>query len=105
MSSLQILRSMIKNIKLVYQYIKDPEVSILNKGLAILPIIYIISPFDGDFIPVIGWLDDALVAVVIWGYILNKLKDHRNDSKQTKSCSQDEVEADYEFKDDEYDIE
>lgn len=99
------MRSMIKNIKLAYQYIKDPEVSTLNKGLAILPIIYIISPFDGDFIPIIGWLDDGLVAVVIWGHILNKLKEYRNDSKQEKDCSQEEVEADYEFKDDEYDIE
>ena len=100
MSKLYKLRNLFRNIKLVYQYIKDPEISLLNKGLAVLPLFYIISPFDGDFFPVVGWLDDILVAVVIWSYILNKINAYK--SKEDKK--QEESEADYEFKDDEYDV-
>ena len=30
-------------------------------GLTIAGVIYVISPFDFDFIPVLGWVDDGMV--------------------------------------------
>ena len=100
MNKLYKLRNILKSIKLIYQYIKDPGVSLFNKGLALLPLFYIISPFDGDFFPVVGWLDDILVAVVIWSYILNKISAYKSDDKDTA-----ETEVDYEVNNDEYDVE
>ncbi|MBM7555942.1 DUF1232 domain-containing protein [Halanaerobacter jeridensis] len=105
MNKLQKLRSIMKNIKLAYQYLKDPQVSLFNKGLAIFPLLYIVFPFDFDFFPVIGWLDDTLVAVVIWSYILNKIKEQKYTSeKKEKTGDEENNDVDYEFKDDEYDV-
>lgn len=106
MNKLRKLRSFIKNLKLAYQYLKDPEVSLINKIIAILPVIYIVMPFDGDFFPVIGWLDDTLVTIVIWSYILKKLRAYQaNETQKQQNDERQNNGADYEFKDDEYDIE
>ncbi|MBS1783684.1 MAG: DUF1232 domain-containing protein [Bacteroidetes bacterium] len=37
------------------------SMSLLTKILLVLGIAYIILPFDFDWIPILGWLDDALV--------------------------------------------
>ena len=103
MNKLQKLRTLVKNIKLAYSYLKDPSVSFLNKGLVILPLIYIISPVDliGDYLLGVGWLDDTLIALMIWGYMLKKLEKYQ----PKNSDDTDDSKVDYDFKDDEYDIE
>ncbi|MGM0501396.1 MAG: YkvA family protein [Bacillota bacterium] len=102
MSKFQKLKSLVKNIKLAYSYIKDPNVSIFNKGLVVVPLIYIISPVDliNDYLLGIGWLDDTLIALLMWGYLLKKLEKYKSksDNKEQKS------EADYDFDENEYDI-
>lgn len=39
--------------------------SLLTHVIIVAGIFYIILPFDFDWIPVLGWLDDAFVAVLI----------------------------------------
>jgi uncharacterized membrane protein YkvA (DUF1232 family) len=34
-------------------------------GLTIAGLIYVVSPFDFDFIPVLGWVDDGMVIYLV----------------------------------------
>jgi uncharacterized membrane protein YkvA (DUF1232 family) len=52
----------------------DPHVPRRAKAALALVIPYLVSPIDliPDFIPVIGQLDDALLVVVVFGYVARK---------------------------------
>ncbi|ADL12824.1 YkvA family protein [Acetohalobium arabaticum] len=65
-------------IRRLIGFLKDKEVSKLKKLLLILPIIYVVSPIDlvSDFIPIFGWLDDAVVLTVVWNFFLQELKEY-----------------------------
>ena len=53
-----------KEMLLVWAMLRDPRAPLAAKATAILAILYVISPVDfvSDFIPVLGWLDDGLIA-------------------------------------------
>ncbi|MCC6228536.1 MAG: DUF1232 domain-containing protein [Phycisphaerales bacterium] len=34
-------------------------------GLTILGLLWVVSPLDGDFIPLLGWIDDGVVLALI----------------------------------------
>jgi uncharacterized membrane protein YkvA (DUF1232 family) len=106
MKGLQKLRMIAKNIGLAYNYINDSNVSIINKALVIMPLLYIISPVDliSDYLIGIGWLDDTLIALLIWGYMLKKLKKYKSNENDDNSDDS-KPKSDYDFADDEYDIE
>lgn len=61
------------NRKTLFRMLKEVfqgkyRMSFLTTVLLITGLIYIIMPFDFDWIPVIGWIDDAFIA-----YLLVKL--------------------------------
>lgn len=49
---------------LAWNLLRDPRTPAAAKLVTVLALLYVISPFDlvSDFIPVLGWLDDGLVA-------------------------------------------
>jgi uncharacterized membrane protein YkvA (DUF1232 family) len=53
------------------RYLFDRRVPLLRKVLILGALIYLISPIDviPDLLPVLGWLDDAAVAVALWAFI------------------------------------
>lgn len=65
------LKARLKSIKLMipalYFAMKHKETPLLAKGLATLTVAYALSPIDliPDFIPVIGYLDDALILPIL----------------------------------------
>ena len=65
------LRTVVKIIRLI----KDSEVKISKKALFLVPVAYLIFPFDlvGDFFPVLGQIDDIAVFVVMWPILKNLL--------------------------------
>ncbi len=93
------IQQILYNAKLAYRYIKDPDVSMLWKVMFVFPLIYIISPVDlvSDFAPFLGWLDDTVVALVVWKYLFTRLNGYG-----IKNNSDDE--SDYTLDDDEYEI-
>ena len=60
----------------------DPEVPTRNKGALLAGIAYVISPIDllPDFIPVVGWVDDLVVAILA----LNKFLDIDDEAVKAK---------------------
>ncbi len=63
----------IRRIKAIPLFLKDPKVSKVKKALIIFGIVYLLLPFDliPPIIPVFGWLDDF----ILWLFILGHLKE------------------------------
>jgi uncharacterized membrane protein YkvA (DUF1232 family) len=59
-----------KELLLAWAVLRDPRSPKTAKLATVLAALYVISPVDfiSDFIPVLGWLDDGLIA-----YLLLKL--------------------------------
>ncbi len=53
-----------KEGKLIWAMLRDPRAPLTSKLVALLAVAYVISPIDlvSDLIPVLGWLDDGLIA-------------------------------------------
>lgn len=61
------------------RFFADPHTPPRSKWLLAFAILYIISPLDflpGGLIPVIGWFDDIIIAVLTWLFIGPDLKRH-----------------------------
>lgn len=56
-----------KELLLVWAMLRDARTPLAAKLTAVLAILYVISPIDlvSDFIPILGWLDDGLIAYVL----------------------------------------
>lgn len=54
-------------ILMVWAMLRNPAAPMAAKITAILAAVYIISPVDlvSDFIPILGWLDDGVIAYVL----------------------------------------
>lgn len=60
-------------LKLLGRLVRDPRVSVVDKGILAASIAYIVSPFDliTDFIPVIGQLDDIYLLALSLNRLVN----------------------------------
>jgi uncharacterized membrane protein YkvA (DUF1232 family) len=72
-------KSLTTVVKIV-QFMKDSDVKISKKALFLVPIAYLIFPFDlvGDFFPVLGQIDDIAVFVIMWPVLRNLLNKYNN---------------------------
>ena len=69
---LQILAHLPNFARLYWRLFRDRRVSMLPKALLMLTLVYVISPFDviPDLIPVIGEMDDVVVALgALWLFV------------------------------------
>ena len=50
--------------RLIWAMLRDPRAPWASKLVAVLAVLYVVSPVDlvSDLIPVLGWLDDGLIA-------------------------------------------
>jgi uncharacterized membrane protein YkvA (DUF1232 family) len=63
-SALLLLWSRIrKEGRMVWTLLRNPDAPVISKLVAAAALVYLVSPVDliGDFIPILGWADDALV--------------------------------------------
>ncbi|MFP4016045.1 MAG: YkvA family protein [Halanaerobiales bacterium] len=59
----------IYNLVRIIRFLRDDEVNISKKLLVLIPFIYFLSPIDmfSDFaFPIVGYLDDVAVFVLMW---------------------------------------
>ncbi|MGJ7495971.1 YkvA family protein [Variovorax sp. RT4R15] len=56
-----------KELALVWAVLRDPRAPKAAKLTALLAVLYVLSPIDlvSDFIPVLGWIDDGVVAMLL----------------------------------------
>lgn len=56
-----------KELLLAWAVLRDPREPKVVKLVTVLAALYVISPIDlvSDFIPVLGWLDDGVIAYLL----------------------------------------
>ena len=57
-----------KEIMMVWAMLRNPAAPAISKLVALLAAVYIISPVDlvPDVIPILGWLDDGVVSILLF---------------------------------------
>lgn len=59
--NLNFFRNLILQARLVWLLMLDPRVPVWVKALPVGSLVYLITPFDFDFVPVLGYADDLVV--------------------------------------------
>lgn len=61
-----LLRNLLTSVRLSWRLLRDPQVPLRFKALALIPVLYIVSPVDllPDLVPVLGQIDDIAVALL-----------------------------------------
>lgn len=64
----------------IMQFLKDKDVNFSKKLLFLVPVLYLLFPFDliGDFFPLAGQLDDIAVFVLMWPILRGLLSNYDN---------------------------
>ena len=75
MSVKRISKLKASNPTLVWRYLHWSGAKIRDKVLVLIAFLWLLSPFDGDFLPVIGWIDDAMLSFVAWWITTNSIQD------------------------------
>ncbi len=60
----------------LYKFMKDPRVSFVKKAIAVFALLYFIIPLDSipDISPIVGFLDDIGVVMLIVRYLSKELE-------------------------------
>lgn len=59
-----VLRHLPSFVKLYWRLLHDRRVPLVPKALLIAAILYVLLPFDFDYLPVLGQLDDLVVLIL-----------------------------------------
>ncbi len=91
-------------LKRIYDFMKDKNVAWYKKLFILLPVIYLIVPFDfvTDFIPVVGQLDDIAVFVVLWPFLKKMMDKYQSEEKDEVNIDNSES---INLEKDDYDVE
>lgn len=68
--------------KVILAMLRDPRTPKLSKLVAVLAVLYVISPVDfvSDLIPVLGWIDDGVIAMLLLKLAMHFLPNDLQDS-------------------------
>jgi uncharacterized membrane protein YkvA (DUF1232 family) len=71
-----------KEIMMVWAMLRNPAAPALSKLVVLLAAVYIISPVDliPDVIPILGWLDDGVIAMLLFKLAFKLLHKEMYDS-------------------------
>lgn len=81
----------LKTVVNIIRFMKDSDVKISKKALFLVPVAYLILPFDlvGDFFPLLGQLDDLAVFVLMWPVLRKLLGQYRNNDPNLEKDKKD----------------
>ena len=98
------MRLLSKLVKVI-QFLKDNSVPWYKKLFLVLPLIYLIIPYDfiGDFFPGLGQVDDIVVFIVMWPFLRNMMGKYSGDNNEEEETidKSDSIDLDK----DDYDVE
>lgn len=93
------------NIIKIIRFLKDNDVKITRKLLFLVPVVYLLFPFDFvvDFFPLAGQIDDVAVFVLMWPILRTILSnyDKGNIDPTSKKKQKDSIDIDQ----DDYNVE
>jgi uncharacterized membrane protein YkvA (DUF1232 family) len=71
-----------KELMMVWAMLRNPAAPALSKLVVLLAAVYIISPIDliPDVIPVIGWIDDGIISMLLFKLAFKLLPKEMYDS-------------------------
>ncbi|MBL8911345.1 MAG: DUF1232 domain-containing protein [Archangium sp.] len=74
------------NVTHVGAYVRSPRVARWKKVLAVLAVVYAISPVDlvPDVVPIFGWLDDLGVLAAAFGLVARDMAKHAKLQKEQR---------------------
>jgi uncharacterized membrane protein YkvA (DUF1232 family) len=72
-----------KEIMMVWAMLRNPAAPGVAKLVAVLAAVYIISPVDlvPDVIPILGWIDDGVVSILLFKLAFKKAEPAATSSK------------------------
>jgi len=75
----------------IIRLMKDSDVKISKKALFLVPVAYLIFPFDlvGDFFPLLGQIDDIAVFILMWPVLRNLLKKYQSGDPEVEKKKKD----------------
>jgi uncharacterized membrane protein YkvA (DUF1232 family) len=75
-----------KEIMMVWAMLRNPAAPALSKLVVLLAAVYIISPVDliPDVIPILGWLDDGVIAMLLFKLAFKLLPKEMYDSLKSQ---------------------
>ena len=78
-----------KELLLAWAVLRDPRAPKAAKLVTVLAALYVVSPIDfvSDFIPVLGWLDDGLIAYFLLQLAFKFLPPELLASLQARVCA------------------
>ncbi len=90
------------NIIRIIHFMRDKEVDFSKKLLFLVPVIYLLFPFDliGDFFPIAGQLDDVAVFILMWPILKSLLSKYGSGTGPKRKKDKDAIDMDKE----DYDI-
>ncbi|MFC4076912.1 YkvA family protein [Salinithrix halophila] len=70
------IQQIIHKLKLLFDYFRHPGTSRVKKAFAGAALLYFIIPSDvlPDFIPVMGYVDDAAAVAIVWKLLSGELE-------------------------------
>ncbi|SIQ80936.1 YkvA family protein [Halanaerobium kushneri] len=79
------------NIVNIIRLLKDSDVKLSKKALFLVPVAYLIFPFDlvGDFFPLLGQLDDIAVFILMWPFLRNILNKYQSGDPEVEKTKKD----------------
>lgn len=66
--------SLLTRLRSLPAYLRDSGVPVAKKGALLLAALYVVLPFDFDWVPVLGWLDDLGVIGAVTMWLMNDLE-------------------------------
>jgi uncharacterized membrane protein YkvA (DUF1232 family) len=83
---LPLVKNMIAKVKMLYAMIRDKEFAMAwsSKTMVIAGLLYFISPIDllPDYIPVLGYIDDAFVLSIVMNAIASEIDRYKSYSAE-----------------------
>ena len=80
----KVLGKVKKEVQALFQMIKDPEVKLHKKLIAVVPLLYVINPMDiiPDAVPFIGYVDDCAAVLIVVSLLKNELSKYISAEKE-----------------------
>lgn len=76
------LATMLTSPRAVWRFLRDPQAPVASKVLAVMTVLYVVSPIDAIpdwLVPVLGWCDDVGVTAAALAFVASQAAKYANE--------------------------